>query len=171
LLEWLLIDSKEQDSVGSKAISSLRLDVFYNVLAGAKINESRGTKLIQTHILLLTASINGDDTQTHGFGVLLGERAQTTASTDNGDGLAWPDAGLLQSLVYCDTGAENWRNGIEGDILWQPGNVSGLGDAVLLEGAVNSVTGQQGLSAKGLVYGDSLLDFISVKLMEGVFFF
>lgn len=95
LLEWLLIDSDEDDGVWSKTVLSRGLHVLDDVLAGGEVDERAGTKLFHAHLLLLLTGVNGDDPQTHGLGVLLGEGSESTTGTDNGDGLAWASTGFL----------------------------------------------------------------------------
>lgn len=142
LLEWLLVHSDEDDGVWAKTVLSRGLDVLDDVRAGGEVDEGFGAQLLQAHLLLLVTSVNGDDSQTHSASILLGEGAETTTGTDNGDGLAWASARLLQALVDGDTCAKNWGNGSEVAFLWYTGNVGRLGNAVLLEGAVDGVTGE-----------------------------
>lgn len=89
LLEWLLVNSDQDDSVWSKAISSSSLDIADDVLAGQEVNKGLSTKL-GSHLLLLVTTIDGDDSETHCLSILAGKRSKPTTSTDNSDGLAWP---------------------------------------------------------------------------------
>lgn len=110
-------------------------------------------ELLQAHLLLVVTGVNGDGPQTHGLCVLLCNGTETTSSADNGDGLAGPGARLLKALVDGDTGAENWCNGLEVNVLVDARDVGGLGDAVFLEGTVDGVSGEEGVGAEGLVGG------------------
>lgn len=89
-------------------ILSCSLDILDDVLAGGVVDERIGAELLQAHLPLLLTSINGNCPETHGLGVLLSKRSETTATADNADGLAWLRTGLLQALVDGDTSAENW---------------------------------------------------------------
>jgi hypothetical protein len=133
------------------AVLSRRLDILDHVLAGGKVDERTSTELLQAHLLLLVSRVDSDDLQAHCFCVLLGKGSESTASADNSDSLARLGSRLLQSLVDGDTGAQNWGDGIEGDVLVEASDVSCLGDAVLLEGSVDGVSGEESLSAKRLV--------------------
>jgi hypothetical protein len=137
--------------VRSLAVLSRRLDILDHVLAGGKVDERTSTELLQAHLLLLVSRVDSDDLQAHCFCVLLGKGSESTASADNSDSLARLGSRLLQSLVDGDTGAQNWGDGIEGDVLVEASDVSCLGDAVLLEGSVDGVSGEESLSAKRLV--------------------
>ena len=135
----------------SLAVLSRRLNVLDHVLAGGEVDEGAGTELLHAHLLLLISGVDGDDLQTHGLCVLLGKGSESTTSTDNSDGLAGLGSRLLQALVDGDTSAQNWSDGIEGDVLVKASDVGCLGDAVLLEGSVDGVSGEESLSAKRLV--------------------
>jgi hypothetical protein len=137
--------------VRSLAVLSRRLDILDHVLAGGKVDERTSTELLHAHLLLLVSRVDSDDLQAHCLCVLLGKGSESTASADNSDSLARLGSRLLQSLVDGDTGAQNWGDGIEGDVLVKASDVSCLGDAVLLEGSVDSVSGEESLSAKRLV--------------------
>jgi len=139
--------------VGSLAILSRRLDVLDHVLAGAEVDKCTGAELLHAHLLLLISSVDGDDLQAHGLCVLLGEGSESTTSTNNRDGLARLGSRFLQTLVDGDTSAQYWGNGIKGDVLVEAGDVSCLGDAVLLESSVDGVSGEKSFGAKRLVYG------------------
>jgi len=145
LLEGLLVDSDEDDSVGTKTIGCGLLYIGNDVLGGSKIDECLTTELLGDHLLLFVTSVNTDDTAAHSLSVLASERSETTTSTDNGDPLAGLDTGLLQTLVDGDTGTEDRCNSIKGALLGDAGNVSSLSNAVLLEGAVDCVARKQGL--------------------------
>ena len=150
LLEWLLVDSDKDGSMGTKTIRCGALHIGNEVLRSSKINEYLTTEL-SYHLLLLVTSVNTDDTAAHSLSVLTSKGSETTTSTDDGDPLAGLDTGLLQALVDGDTRAENRCNSIESALLGDAGNVSGLGNAVLLEGTVDGVTRGEGLGAEGLV--------------------
>lgn len=145
LLEGLLVDSDEDDSVRTKTIGCCLLYIGNDVLGGSKIDECFTTELLSDHLLLLVTSVNTDDTAAHSLSVLASERSETTTSTDNGDPLAGLDTGLLQTLVDGNTGAENRCNGIKSTLLGDASNVSSLSNAVLLEGAVDCVARKEGL--------------------------
>ena len=106
LLEWLLVDGNEDDGVWSEAVLSRGLDVLDDVGGGGKVDESIGAKIL-AELPLLRTGVNANGTETHGLGVLLSERAQSTTGTDDGDGLTWLGTRLLQALVDGDTGAWN----------------------------------------------------------------
>lgn len=58
---------------------------------------------------------------------------------------------LLDSLVDGDTSAKNGGDGIERNVFGDSSNVSSFGNAVLLEGSIDSVAGEEGLFTKRLV--------------------
>lgn len=147
LLEWLLVNSDEDDGVWTETVCGGGLDVLDNVGALGEVDEGLRAQLLQAHLLLLIAGIDGDHSQTHSLGVLLGKGTETTTGTDNGDGLAGTSTRLLQTLVDGDTCAENRSDGSEIAVLWYPSNMSGLGNAVLLEGSVNGVAGKKRMRA------------------------
>ena len=153
LLEGLLVDGDEDDGVGSEAVACCSLDVLDEVGALCKVDKVRGAKLVQAHFLLLITGVDADNAQAHGLCVLAGEGAETSTGANDGDGLAWSGARLLESLVDGDTGAQDGRDGGEVALLGDAGDVGGLGDGVLLEGAVDSVAGEEGLGAEGLIGG------------------
>jgi hypothetical protein len=150
LLEWLLVDSDKDDSVGTKTIRCGALYIGDEVLGSSKVDEYLTTEL-SDHLLLLVTSVNTDDTAAHSLSVLTSKRSETTTSTDDGDPLAGLNTGLLQALVDGDTGAENRCNGIKSALLGDAGNVSSLSNAVLLESTIDCVTREEGLGAEGLV--------------------
>lgn len=84
---------------------------------------------------------------------MLSKRTQTTTGTNNGKGLTRLDTRLLQTLVDGDTGAQNGSDGVQGNILGEDGDVSGLGDTELLEGSVDSVARERCIGAKRFVGG------------------
>lgn len=151
LLEWLLVDSDEDDGMRSETVLSSSLHVLDDIAALGKVDERVRAKLLCAHLLLVVTSVDGNGPQSHGLSVLLGEGSESTSGTDDGDGLAWTGSRLLQSLVDGDTGAENWSDGIEGNVLVQTSDVGGFGDAVLLERAVDCVAGKESLGAQRLV--------------------
>ena len=150
LLERLLVDGDQNDGVGPEAVLGGRLDVLDDVGGLGKVDEGVGAELLD-HGLLLVARVDADDLEAHGFGVLARERAETSAGTDNGDGLAGASVRLLESLVDGDTCAEDGGDGVEGDVFGYSGNVGGFGDGVLLEGTVDCVAGEEGFGAERLV--------------------
>lgn len=115
------------------------LHLLDHVLASGEIDECLRAHLLQAHLSLLLAGIDGDHVQAHGFGVLLGKGSETTAGTDDGDGLTRLSVRFLQTLVDCDAGAEDGCDCIEGNVFVEASDVGGLGDAVLLECAVDGV--------------------------------
>jgi hypothetical protein len=88
LLERLLVDGNKDDGVRTLSVLGRLLHLLDHVLASGEIDEGVRTQLLQAHLLLLVARVDGDYVQTHGFGVLLGKRSETTTGTDNGDSLA-----------------------------------------------------------------------------------
>lgn len=150
LLEWLLVNSYQDDGMGSKTISGRSLHISDNVLAGHEINERTCAKLLG-HLSLLITTINRNDLQTHSLSVLASQRAESTTSTNDGDGLARSGSRLLESLVDGDTGAENGRDGLKIAFLRNTSDMSSFGDAVFLEGTVDSVAGEEGFGAKRLI--------------------
>lgn len=151
LLEWLLVDGDKDDNVGTKAIGRCLLYIGDKVLGCREVDECFGAKVVDTHVPLLLASVNGNGSYTHGLCILAGERSETTSGTNNSSELAGLDAGFLQALVDRDTGAEDRCNGGQVTFLGDAGNVGSLGDAVLLEGAVDSVSRQKGSWAERLI--------------------
>ena len=150
LLEGLLGHGDEDDSRRTETVGGGSLDLSNEVARGLEIDKGSSTEL-GAHVALLVAAVDGNGVQTHGLGVLDGEGAETTTGTDNGDVLAGLGTGLLKSLVDGDTGAENGRDGLEIALLGDAGNVGSLGDGVLLEGTVDSVTREESVTAEGLV--------------------
>ena len=71
LLERFLAHCYEDDSVWSKTVRCGRLDVFDDILTGGKVDKGRATELLEAHLLLLLATVDGDSVQPHGLGVLL----------------------------------------------------------------------------------------------------
>ena len=149
LLEWLLEWSEQQDSVWTESVLGIGLDLLHEVLAVLEVDVLICAKLL-THIRLLVSAVDGKDVETHGLGVLASKGTESTTGADDGDGLAWTGAGLLESLVDGDTGAENWGHGGEVNVLWNAGYVGGFADGVLLEGTVDGVAGEDGLWAEWL---------------------
>ena len=123
-----------------------------HVLAGSEVDKRCSAQLLHAHLLLLGAGVDGDDVQAHGFSVLLGERSEAAAGTDDGDGLAGFGAGLFQALVNCDAGAEDGGDCVEGDVFVEAGDVGSFGDAVLLEGTVDGVAGEESFGAERFVW-------------------
>jgi hypothetical protein len=138
--------------VGSLSVFSRLLNLLDHVLAGGKIDEGGGAQLLQAHLLFLVTRVDSDDPQTHGFGVLLSKGSKSATSTNDRNRLSWAGTRLLQTLVNCDTSAQYRRNCIERNVFVKAGNVSGLGNAVLLEGAVDSVARKKSFGAKRLIW-------------------
>lgn len=147
LLEGFLVDSDEEYGVGARAVFGARLNVFDHVLRLGEVDKVLCTQLASHHLFLLVSSVDTDDSEAHSFCILAGERAETTAGTDNRYGLAWSSAGFFEAFVDGDTGTEDRCNGVERDVPGYSCNVGGFGNAVLLEGAVDSVAGEEGFRA------------------------
>lgn len=92
--------------MGTETIFGGSLDILDNVLALAEVDECVRAQLL-AHLLLVVASIDSDGADTHGLAVLLSERTETTASTDDGYCLARASTGFLDALVDSDTGTQN----------------------------------------------------------------
>lgn len=150
LLEGLLADGDEEDSVRAEAVAGGGLNLRDEVGRGGEVNIGGGTELLAKLALLLT-TIDGNGVDAHGLGILKSDGAETTTGTDNGNGLAGLDTGLLEALVDGDTGAQDRGDGLEVTLLGDAGNVSSLGDSVLLERAIDGVTGKESLGAERLV--------------------
>jgi len=150
LLEGLLGSSDEKSSVRAETIRGSSLDIGNNVLGLGKVDEGLSTER-QAQLLLLLATINGNGVDAHSLSVLNSNGTETTTSTDNSKRLAGPDTGLLDTLVDSDTGAENGRDGLEVTLLGDASNVDSLSDSVLLERAIDGVTGKKSLSTERLV--------------------
>lgn len=88
LLEGLLVYGNEDDGVRALSVFGRLLHLLDHVLASGEVDECLRAHLLQAHLSLLLAGVDGDHVQAHGFGVLLGERSKTATCTDNGDGLA-----------------------------------------------------------------------------------
>jgi hypothetical protein len=150
-LEWLLVNGDKDDSVGTKAIRRSLLNVGHQVLGCSKIDEDFSTKL-GYHLLLLVTGVDTNDAASHSLRILARKRSETASSTDNGDPLAGLHTWLLQALVDGDTSAKDRGNGVKSTVLGDASDVSSLGNAVLLEGTVDGVTGEEGLGAQGLIW-------------------
>lgn len=74
--------------MGTLSIFGRLLHLLDHILASGEIDECLRAHLLHAHLSLLLAGVNGNHMQSHGFGVLLGERPETAAGTDDGDGLA-----------------------------------------------------------------------------------
>ena len=150
LLEWTLRHSKEDNSVGAKAVRTGSLHICDDILGLGEIDKCLSTELLASLFLRLTA-IDSNGMETHGLGVLKRHVTETATGTNNGDSLAGAGMGLLQTLVHGDTGTEHGRNGLERNLLGNAGDMSGLGNGILLEAAVDGVTGEKRLGAEGLM--------------------
>lgn len=123
-----------------------------HVLAGREIDEGRSAHLLQAHLLLLVARVNGNHSQAHGFGILLSEGSETATSSHNGNSLAGAGVRLLQALVDRDTCAEDRCNCIERNVFVEASNVGGLCNAVLLEGAIDGVSREKSFGAERFIW-------------------
>lgn len=150
LLEGLLLDGDEEDTVGAETVSGGSLDIADDVLGLGEVDESLGSERLAESLLLLT-TIDGNGVEAHGLAVLESDGTETTTGTDNGDVLAGADTGLLETLVDGDTGAENGGDGLEVKLLGDAGNVGSGGEGVLLEGTVDGVSRHLSLGAERLV--------------------
>jgi hypothetical protein len=150
LLERLLVDGDEDDGVRAEAVGGRGLHVCDDVLALHEVDKGFAAELLH-HLLLVVACVDANHAAAHCLGVLAREGSETAAGADNGDELTGLDARLLQALVDGDTGAEDGGNGGEVALLGDAGNVGCFGNAVLLEGAVDCVSGEQGLCAERLI--------------------
>ena len=151
LLEGLLADSQEDDGLRTVAVGGGGLDLTNEVLARHEVDIGRGA---QGHcvVALLVTAVNGNDVQAHSLGVLDGHVAETATSTDDGDELAGAGARLLEALVDSDTGAQDGGDTLQRHFLGDARNAVGVGDAVLLERAVDSVTREGDLFAERLIH-------------------
>jgi len=152
LLEGLLEGREQQHGVRAHALHGRGLDVGDEVLRRLEVDVGVGAQLLR-HGLLLGAAVDGDDVEAHGLRVLAGQGSQAAAGADDGDGLTGARARLLQALVDGDAGAEDGGDGGEVHGRRDARDVGGLGDGVLLEGAVDGVAGEDSLGAEGLVGG------------------
>ena len=109
-----------------------------------------GAELL-AHLGLLVTSINTNDLEAHGLGVLNSEGAETSTSTDHGNGLSWASSRLLQALVDSDTCAKDRGNRVKWDVLGYPCNMGSFCDAVFLEGAIDCVPREKSLPTKRLI--------------------
>jgi len=144
--------------VGAHAVGGVVLDFGNDVVGLHEVDKGSGAELFNGHLLLLVTTVvmslerkqlramleknvrvNSNNPQTHSLCVLLCERSQTTSSTDNGNGLTWTGTRFLETLVDSDTGAKDWSDTVQGNLLVETGNVCGLGNGVLLEGSIDSV--------------------------------
>jgi hypothetical protein len=152
LLEGLLVGSDEESSVRSETIGGGSLDISDKVLGCGKVDISSSSELLGELSLLLT-TIDGNGVDTHGLAVLDSDGTETTTSTDDGNGLTGLDTGLLKTLVDGDTGAENGGDGLKVALLGDASDVGSLGNGVLLERAIDGVSGEESLGAKRLIRG------------------
>lgn len=151
LLKRLLLDGDEQRGVRAEPVGRQGLDVGDQVFGGHEVDKVAAVALDER--ALVVAGVDADDAQAHGACVLARERAQAAAGAGNDDGLAGLGARLLEALVDGDAGAEDGRDLLEVALLGDAGDVGGLGDAVLLEAAVDGVARQRGVAAERLVGG------------------
>ena len=153
LLEWLLVYCDKDDGVWAKTVFGSSLHILDDVLALGEVDECVGAELLQAHLPLLITTVDGNSPQAHSAGVLLCERTETTTGTYNGDSLTWLGSRLLQSLVDGNTGAQHGRDRGKVTFLGNASCVCCLGNAVLLEGAIDGVARQEGLAAQRFVRG------------------
>lgn len=151
LLEGQFGDGEENDGFGAVAVGRGGLDIGDQVLAGGVVDIGSGTER-EGVFALLVAAVNGNDVQAHGLGVLDGHVTETATGTDNSDKLAGASVRLLEALVDGDTGTQDGGHGLEGHLLGEAGYTVGIGDAVLLEGAVDGIARKSGLFAKWLIH-------------------
>lgn len=152
LLEGFLVDGHEDDSMGAGAVFRRGLDVLDDVLRGGEVDKGLRAEL-GGHLLLLVARVDGDDLQPHRLRVLAGEGAEAAPGADDGDRLAGAGSGFFETFVDGDAGAEDGRDGVQGDFFGDAGDVGGFGNAVFLERTVDCVARQKGFAAEGLVAG------------------
>lgn len=150
LLEGLLLDGDKEGGGGAETVGGSSLDISDKVAGAQEVDVSRGTKTLG-ELALLGATVDGDGMKTHGLGVLDSKRAETTTSTDDGNGVTRPGTGLLKALVDRDTGAQNGGHLLEVALLGNASDVGSLGNGILLEGTVDGVTGQESVGAEGLI--------------------
>lgn len=144
LLEWLLEWCEKEHGVWTESVFGIGLDILDEVLAVLEVDVLVCAKLL-AHIGLLVSAIDGEHVETHGLGILAGQRPEPTAGTDDGDGLAWTSSGLLESLIHGDTGTEDWGDGGEVNVLRNAGYVGSFADGILLERTIDGVAGKDGL--------------------------
>ena len=90
LLEWLLVDSDEDDCMRTHSIFGGSLNILDEVLTRRKVDKGAGAQLLQRHLLLVFARVDGDHLETHGLGILLGKRTESSTGADDGNCLAGP---------------------------------------------------------------------------------
>lgn len=152
LLKRLLLHGDEQGGVRAEAARGQGLDVGDEVLGRHKVDKVAPVALDER--LLVGAGVDADDAQAHGAGVLARERAEAAAGASDDDGLAGLGARLLEALVDGDAGAQDGGDSLEVALFRDARDVRGLGDAVLLKGAVDRVPGQgRVVAAERLVGG------------------
>ena len=147
LLEGLLRDSDEDDSVGPKAVRRGSLHLLDDILAGGEVDESLRAQRL-THLLLLVAGVDGNDVQAHSLRVLLRQRPQPAARAHNRDRLTRPRSRFLQAFVHGDARAQHRRHRRQVHVFAQPRHVRGLRDGVLLERAVDGVAREERVRAE-----------------------
>lgn len=81
----------------TQSVLSSLLDIGDDVLTGGEVDEFCGAELLETHLALFVAAVDGDDAETHGLCILLCEGSKTATCTDNGYGLAWTGAGFFET--------------------------------------------------------------------------
>ena len=102
LLVGLSAASGDNGRRGTLLVGSRVLDGLDEVLLLCKVDEGLGAQRAG-ELLLLSARVDGNDTVASIDGVLDGQVTKTTTGTDDGDGLAGREAGLLDGTVDGDT--------------------------------------------------------------------
>ncbi|TLD24396.1 hypothetical protein PspLS_06486 [Pyricularia sp. CBS 133598] len=153
LLEGARRHGQQHGGVGAEAVGGGLAHVGHDVCRRGKVDKGGGAQLPQARLALLLARVDGDDLQAHGPGVLHRHGAQAAARAHDGYKLARARARLLEALVDGDARAQHRRDGLEAHLLGQAGHEGGLGDGVLLEGAVDRVARERDLGTEHLVGG------------------
>lgn len=94
------------NSSGWALTPSGSLDVGNEVFGGLKINPSIGAERLD-QLLLGSPSVDGNDLETHGLGVLDSKVTETATSTGKGNPITDLCVGNLESLIRCDTSTED----------------------------------------------------------------
>jgi len=68
-LEWLFVNSKQDDSVRSKTVLSGCLNITNKVLGFGEVNEVGSAKLLG-HCCLLITTIDSNDVEAHSLSIL-----------------------------------------------------------------------------------------------------
>jgi len=146
--------SDDQDTVGTKSARQA-LHLGDHVLL-EEVDEVVGTQA-RHKAAFVGAAVDTDDNHAHGLGVLNGQMAQATASSNDSNNLTRPDLGLLQTFVDSDTGAKDRCSLFERQTIGDPCDMGSLSEGVLLERAVDGVSRVLLLEAEGLVTLEAVL--------------